>query len=70
MTVYTNLNDQQIVALVKQSDEIAYQDVYLRYNKLLFLFAYRKLRDKEEAREVVQGIFVWLWNKEGFELSP
>lgn len=62
MVVYPDLNDQQLIVLLKQGDELAYREIYERYDKLLFIFAYRKLRDKEEAKDVVQDIFVWLWN--------
>ena len=62
MIVYTELNDQQLIAMLKHGDELAYREIYLRYDKLLFIFAYRKLKDREEARDVVQDIFVWLWN--------
>jgi RNA polymerase sigma-70 factor (ECF subfamily) len=56
------LNDDQLIALLKQGDHAAFREIYQRYDKLLYLFAYRKLKDKEEAKDIVQEVFAWLWN--------
>lgn len=37
--------------------------IYEKYQRLLFLYAYRKLNDQDEAKDVVQEVFISLWNK-------
>lgn len=63
MTDYTNYTDSQLAALLKESDHKAYAVIYDRYKFLLYAHAYKKLQDREEARDVVQEVFITLWNK-------
>jgi len=62
MTDYTSYSDIEWADLVRSADDRAFKEVYDRYNKLLYLFAYNKLRNKEEAKDVVQEVFAWLLN--------
>ncbi len=62
MTDYTSYSDIELADLVRSADDRAFKEVYHRYNKLLYLFAYNKLRNKEEAKDVVQEVFAWLLN--------
>lgn len=62
MTDYTSYSDIELADLVRSADDRAFKEIYDRYNKLLYLFAYNKLRNKEEAKDVVQDVFAWLLN--------
>ena len=62
MTDYTSYSDIELADLVRSADDRAFKEVYDRYNKLLYLFAYNKLRNKEEAKDVVQDVFAWVLN--------
>ncbi|OYD41685.1 RNA polymerase sigma factor [Sphingobacterium cellulitidis] len=62
MTDYTSYSDIELADLVRSADDRAFKEVYDRYNELLYLFAYNKLRNKEEAKDVVQEVFAWLLN--------
>ena len=63
MTEYTNFTDTELAVLLKESDHKAYAVIYDRYKFLLYAHAYKKLQDREEARDVVQEVFITLWNK-------
>jgi len=63
MSDYSNYTDTELAALLKVSDHQAYTFIYDRYKFLLYAHAYKKLQDREEARDVVQEVFVTLWNK-------
>ena len=63
MTEYTNYTDTELAVLLKESDHKAYTVIYERYKFLLYAHAYKKLQDREEARDVVQEVFITLWNK-------
>ncbi len=53
----------ELLSLMGKGDSCAFHYIFLRYNKLLYTKAYSKLRDKEEAKDVVQDIFANLWQK-------
>jgi RNA polymerase sigma-70 factor (family 1) len=61
MSVYREYSDQELALLLSKGDNTAFNEIYLRYDSLLYIYAYRKLKDKEEAKDVVQDIFITLW---------
>ncbi|MDB5141654.1 MAG: polymerase subunit sigma-70 [Mucilaginibacter sp.] len=62
MTLDT-LSDLDLTILLKDDDHGAYEEIYRRYHMLLYLYAYKKLKDKEAAKDLIQEIFLALWNK-------
>lgn len=48
---------------MKQGDHAAFTEIFNRYTNLLYLHAYNKLRNDTEARDVVQEMFIRLWDK-------
>ncbi len=63
MTDYNSLSDLVLTDLLKSGDQFAFSEIYERYFGLLYLHAFNKLRDKEEAKDVVQELFAFLWSK-------
>lgn len=63
MADFSTLSDLELASLVMSGDEDAYAEIYKRYNVLLYLYAYKKLKDKEAAKDLVQEVFLSLWNK-------
>ncbi|SFW24917.1 RNA polymerase sigma-70 factor [Chitinophaga sancti] len=57
------LTDDLLLRLLQASDEHAFRELYQRYWKKLFTTACYKLKSKEAAEEIVQNIFVSLWEK-------
>ncbi|MBD7908080.1 RNA polymerase sigma factor [Sporosarcina gallistercoris] len=55
-------DDGTLYALAAAKDRSAFEILYDRYEKLIFSFAYRITQDREIAEEVVQDVFVKLWN--------
>lgn len=62
MINYSTCFDQELVLLLKEGDDAAFREIYVRYDKLLLIYAYKKLRNREEAKDLVQDVFTWLWN--------
>lgn len=60
MVDYSKYSDQELMRLFRSGDDTAFKEIYNRYDKLLFLFAFRKLNDESEAMDVVQDLFVYL----------
>jgi RNA polymerase sigma-70 factor (family 1) len=62
MSVYSELSDQELSALLKEGDHRAYTEIYHRFKAPLYIHAYNKIRNTEEAKDLVQELFVSLWN--------
>jgi len=60
---YIDKSDMELIGLMKQHDQAAFTEIYQRYWKKLFTVAANKLQDLEEAREIVQNVFISLWNR-------
>ena len=63
MVSHKTLQDNLLFQLTKSGDQAAYKEIYERYFDVLFIHAYKRLQDKEEAQDLVQEIFTILWDK-------
>jgi RNA polymerase sigma-70 factor (ECF subfamily) len=63
MTTYGTYSDQELTALLREGDGMAFTEIFNRYWKKLLAIAYNHTRDKSDAEELVQEVFVSLWNK-------
>lgn len=59
--MYNKLSDVELTALLKDGDHTAFTEIYSRYWAVLYLHGRKMLRDDEEARDVVQELFTYLW---------
>jgi RNA polymerase sigma-70 factor (ECF subfamily) len=55
--------DEQLLALLKKSDERAFTEIYNRYWKLLFSVAANKTGSLADAEEMVQDVFADIWKR-------
>lgn len=69
MSAYSKLNDTELIALLKEGNKQAFAAIFDKYNSLLFAHVYKKLRDREEAKDIVQEVFAALWLKRD-QLNP
>ena len=60
---YQILGDDMLWKLVKVSDERAFTEVYRRHWRGVFEAAYYRVRSKEVAKELVQSLFLRLWER-------
>lgn len=63
MDRYKTFTDVELVAALKMGDKVAFAEIYDRYWDKLFSIAGHKLEQLEDAEEVVQNIFIALWNR-------
>ena len=68
MTVFNgtscgDFSDQELVHLMQSGNEAAFTELYNRYWDKLFAIAAHKLQNLAEAEEVVQDIYLELWNR-------
>ena len=59
MTQY--LDDKLIIKNLKEGDVLSFDNIYKKYNKKVYYFALSYLKNKEEAEDVVQDVFMNLW---------
>ena len=60
---YKTSTDSTLLAYLKQGDEDAFQEIYFRHWKKLFITAKAKLPSTESPEDFVQDLFVRLWEQ-------
>lgn len=57
--------DTSLYMRVSQQDKVALEQLYDRYEKILFSFLYKMLEDRELAEEALQEVFIKIWRGKG-----
>ncbi|WP_069659625.1 RNA polymerase sigma-70 factor [Arcticibacter eurypsychrophilus] len=60
MNQYT---DQELLNLLKEDHVPAFDELYDRYWSKLYSAAYKRIKSREDAEEIVQNIFTDIWTK-------
>jgi RNA polymerase sigma-70 factor (ECF subfamily) len=63
MAKHRDLTDLELVAHLKKGDHVAYTEIFERYKVILYKHAYRLLGDEDESNDVIQDLFLTLWQK-------
>lgn len=61
--LYIKLSDNELVGLLKSGDRAAFTEIFNRYQALLYIFAYKKVGDREEAKDLIHELFLTFWEK-------
>ena len=56
-------DDQDLLALIQQDNRSAFDQIYNRYWQKLYNAGYKRLKDSEQAEEIVQDVFIDFWLK-------
>lgn len=56
-------NENELLSALAQSREEALEVIYQKYWDRLFLSAYNVLKDKEACEDIIQEIFIQLWQR-------
>lgn len=56
------MDEKSLLLAIKCDDPDAYKKLFLRYRLKVYYFAFRFLRNKSDAEEVVQEVFIRVWN--------
>ncbi len=56
-------NDQQLLLLMRRDDSNAFEKLFLKYHKKVYVFAYKLLSDSSDAEELVQNVFMSIWDQ-------
>jgi RNA polymerase sigma-70 factor (ECF subfamily) len=63
MQPYPEFSDEKLFELFKQGDTHAYKIIYDRFTPVLYTHGYKFLRDHDEVKDVIQDLFMSIWNK-------
>lgn len=55
------IDDKVIIKNLKKGDVLSFDDIFKKYNKKVYTFAFSYLKNREEAQDVVQEVFMNLW---------
>ena len=55
------LDDKLIIKNLKEGDVLSFDNIFKKYNKKVYYFALSYLKNKEEAEDIVQEVFMNLW---------
>ncbi len=56
--------ENELVERLRKGDVHAFDQVYTKYASKLYAFSYKYLRSKEEAEELVQSVFLKVWENQ------
>ena len=63
MVALNALSDTELLLFLKEGSKDAFAEIYNRYKGLLYIHAYKKLWNQEEADDIVHDLFAALWDK-------
>ena len=56
-------SDEELLQLLKNDHPVAFDSVYNRYWKTLYHAAYNRVSDRDAAKDIVQNVFIEIWQK-------
>lgn len=59
--MFEDIEDQELMELIKSENLDAFNELYSRYGRLVFNLAYKWTRNINEAEEVTQEVFEKIW---------
>lgn len=63
MITYSTFSDRELAAFLKGGDRAAFTEIYDRFRGLLYIYACKIVKDDDAAEDLVQEIFISLWDK-------
>lgn len=61
--MYSSYTDDQLLCLLKENSVAAFNSIYERYSKQLYLYIFSKTDTGETAKDILQELFTILWEK-------
>lgn len=63
MSNLKNITDETLTYLINRGNKSAFQELFERYSGQIYHFALKYFRNQQEAEEVVQDVFLKIWEK-------
>ncbi len=62
-SAFKESTDKELIQLMRQDNELAFTELYRRYWERLFLYAYKIFEDTTTCEDIIQEVFIKLWNQ-------
>lgn len=59
----STISSEELSLRLSQKDSLAFEEVYERYWKRLYVYAYKIYEDEAICEDIVQEVFISLWEK-------
>ncbi|WP_316817126.1 RNA polymerase sigma-70 factor [Pedobacter nyackensis] len=59
----SRIPDDELFLLFKAGERRAYEQIYNRYWAIMYVYARKIMADEDDAQDIVQEVFTYLWNK-------
>ena len=67
---YQELTDDELLLLMKEGNKLAFDQIYTKYWRELFGYAFNILNEKQLAEDVIHEIYTYLWlNRNSIEIK-
>ena len=63
MKLFENISDAELARKIKAGEKNAYQELFERYAPRIFQFSLSYLKSQADAEELVQDVFLKIWEK-------
>lgn len=63
MAAYSSYSDEELITLLRKGDQYAYTEIYNRYEALVYIFTYKRIGLREEAKDIVHEVFMHFWEQ-------
>jgi len=65
MANYNTYSDKELTEFLRTGDQLAFTEIYDRYQPLLYVYACKLIKDRDIAADIIQELFIYLWDKRG-----
>ncbi|SEM66833.1 RNA polymerase sigma-70 factor, ECF subfamily [bacterium A37T11] len=62
-STFSHLSDQDLISQLKSGKEGAFSEIFSRYHDLMYDFVYKKTHNTDDAKDIVQEVFIRFWNQ-------
>lgn len=70
MKLHTDISDKVLVSQLRERSNWAFNEIFERYSRVLYVYAKKLVKDQIEAEDLIQDIFTSLWdNAEELEIN-
>lgn len=61
-STYSAYSDEELFSLLRQNDSAALAEIHARYSPILYAHAYKRYPYREEVRDLIQELFIYIWD--------
>jgi RNA polymerase sigma-70 factor (ECF subfamily) len=63
LSQYVSYSEQELLEAIRHDNEKAFEEIFNRYWSKVYRTAYSLVRSREVTQEIVQGLFISLWDR-------